>query len=148
VGQWAPVASQSDAMSEVIVLARQLAGWSQEQLADAIGIRQQSVAQWESGGGISKANVARLQHLLPFEPGELLTAWATDDYERLLERLREQMKSGRPQPPSDSIESIVSRIDRLRIEMTELMAQAEREAQRLARSAPQAAADDHPEQPA
>lgn len=148
MGQWAPVASQSDAMSEVIVLARQLAGWSQEQLADAIGIRQQSVAQWENGGGISKANVARLQHLLPFEPGELLTAWATDDYERVLERLRAEVATGGTQPPADSIEAIVSRIDRLRVEMTALMEQAEREAQRLARSAPQGAAGDHPEQPA
>ena len=40
-------------LSEKIMDLRKRSGWSQEELADRLGISRQSVSKWETGGSLS-----------------------------------------------------------------------------------------------
>lgn len=39
-------------LNDKILLLRKKKGWSQEQLADQVGVSRQSVSKWESGGSL------------------------------------------------------------------------------------------------
>lgn len=134
-------------MSEVISLARQLQGWSQDELADALGIRQQSVSAWETGDSKpSRKNIAQLEMLLPFTEGELALAFVRDDYSRVLARLRSAVAATEEgQQRIETIEEAARAVDRARLQLTEAMEQAERVAQRLAQSESQVAPNDRPQ---
>lgn len=52
--------------AERIRVARRQAGWSQQQLAEQLGVQRSAVANWEASGGAhpSSANLERLANLL------------------------------------------------------------------------------------
>lgn len=52
--------------AERIRMARRQMGWSQQQLAEQLGVRRSAVANWEASGGAhpSSANLERLANLL------------------------------------------------------------------------------------
>lgn len=67
-----PRTTYSGPVATAISTARKRKGWTQGELAEQLGIRQQSVSKWESG--VSKPDgvlVVRLNTLLAFEPEEV-----------------------------------------------------------------------------
>lgn len=133
-------------MSEVLVLARQLQGWSQEDVARAMGIKQQSVSAWETGESTpSKKNVVLLETVLPFEYGELVNAWAREDYSAVVERLTEQLQAAAGTSPPTTEEELARRADRVRVDLQAAIERAGRVAAQLDRSGPPASANDRQE---
>ena len=55
--------------------AREEKGWSQQQLADKVGVSRVAVTKWESGqtANLKLANLIRLCELFKIEPTELIT---------------------------------------------------------------------------
>ena len=60
-------------MAEKITMLRKRNGWSQEELAEKLGVSRQAVSKWESGASDpSTANLIALAKLFGTTPEELL----------------------------------------------------------------------------
>ena len=59
-----------------IAAARGRLRWSQQDLADKIGVSREAIARWEAGGPIRRANYARLVDALQLSgPGDALAQY-------------------------------------------------------------------------
>lgn len=55
-----------------IAAARKAKGWSQDVLADQLGVRRQALALWEAGGGIRDHRMRSLAQALDLDPASLV----------------------------------------------------------------------------
>lgn len=55
-----------------LVAARKAKDWTQQELADRLGVRRQALALWEAGGGIRDHRMRALARLLELDPASLI----------------------------------------------------------------------------
>ncbi len=83
-------------MGEKIALARRQRGWSQEELADRVGVSRQSVSKWESGGSIPDLErVVRLAEIL-----EVSTDYLIRD------EIGDRGEQDKPVPDADALRTV------------------------------------------
>ena len=69
-----------DGLAERIREARRRQGWTQEQLADAVGVTRSAVAQWETGrSGQLTANLSRISKVLETSLAKLVGSESDGD---------------------------------------------------------------------
>ena len=60
-------------MAEKITMLRKRSGWSQEELAEKLGVSRQAVSKWENGSSDpSTTNLIALANLFDITPEEML----------------------------------------------------------------------------
>lgn len=80
--------------SQQIKRARIAIGWTQQQVANAVGVSKSAVAQWEGGGGgngVSSANLIRLSRVLRVDLAALMLPTADPTPEGIFVTDRDEM---------------------------------------------------------
>lgn len=104
------MASHSPLVAAVIERYRMMRGWTQTQLAEAVGVRQQSVSQWENGDqSPSVEHAVKALRALEVPPVEIFDALglgdvfdeAASDLRVTIRRARRGLEPGGPSAPPE-----------------------------------------------
>ena len=96
-------------LGEAVRVRRAERGWGQEQLAEALGVRQQTVSRWEKGLAVPRpGRVLELARLLDLDPARLhrLAGYLPPD-ERPADGAWQQLRARLPELSSDELVLLV-----------------------------------------
>jgi DNA-binding XRE family transcriptional regulator len=76
-----PVRKSAGWTGEQVKSLREFAGWSQQELADRLAVRQQTISDWEVGHHIARRSMNKLLQMVAEEVGYPYEVGASDDAE-------------------------------------------------------------------